>query len=112
MSNKIPKVSSLQAQYGNKDVPGIKILSVSTNNPTKKYTIKIQYKNKVKTLGFGAKSYEHYYDQWKKYAGKDHLDKERRRSYLARASGILDGNGKPTRNNPFSPNFWAIRILW
>lgn len=109
---KIPKVNSLQAQYGNKNVKGVKILGVSTNHKDKKYTIEVKYNNKVKKLNFGAKSYDHYYDQWKKYNKKNHLDKERRKSYIARSSGILDGSGKPTQNNPFSANFWSIRILW
>lgn len=41
-----------------------------------------------------------------------HKDKARRDRYLARAKKIRDGNNKLTVNNPNSPNYWAVRLLW
>ena len=54
-------------------------------------------------IHFGDKRYKDY---------TQHKDENRRRSYLKRAAGILDKNGRKTINNPYSPNFWAARILW
>ena len=42
----------------------------------------------------------------------DHKDADRRRRYLARASGIRDGRGRLTKDTPTSANFWSIRLLW
>lgn len=42
----------------------------------------------------------------------DHHNEARRRSYLARSSGIRDRNGKLTADNPHKANFWARHILW
>ncbi len=41
-----------------------------------------------------------------------HRDKERQERYLIRARNIRDTEGKLTRNNKNSPNFWSIRLLW
>lgn len=55
---------------------------------------------KVKTIHFGARGYKHNYSEkaW--------------RSYIARASGIRDKEGRLTKNNKLSPNYWSIRVLW
>ena len=42
----------------------------------------------------------------------DHGDPERRRRYLARAKGIRDGRGRLTWQNPESPNYWSVHVLW
>lgn len=41
-----------------------------------------------------------------------HKDKKRRRSYLSRASGIRDGQGRLTRDNKNSANYYSIHYLW
>lgn len=41
-----------------------------------------------------------------------HKDKKRRNSYLKRSAGIRDKNGNLTKDDPFSANYWARRILW
>jgi hypothetical protein len=55
---------------------------------------------KIKTIHFGAKGYKHNYSEkaW--------------RSYIARASGIKDKQGRLTKDNKLSANYWAIRYLW
>ena len=42
----------------------------------------------------------------------DHGDSVRRKSYLARAKGIKDGNGKATWLDPSSANYYSVRLLW
>ena len=41
-----------------------------------------------------------------------HRDKIRRAAYIARASQIRDKSGRLSIKNPYSPNYWAARILW
>ena len=41
-----------------------------------------------------------------------HKDPERRKNYLARSAGIKDKNGNPTKDDVFSANHWARKVLW
>lgn len=82
----------------------------------KKYTAVLQDKNTEREVKvhFGQKGYEHYKDStglgiW---SHLNHLDKDRRKRYLQRASGIRDGEGKLTKDNILSPNYWSINYLW
>ena len=66
-----------------------------------------------KSIHFGNSKYEHYKDKTKLLDFKlNHNDLERRKNYLARSISIKDGNGKLTYNNPSSPNYHSINILW
>ena len=67
-----------------------------------------------KLIHFGSKIYPQYHDSTGLglYSNLDHGDKERRKSYLARAKGIRDSNGRLTWNNPETSNYYAIRFLW
>lgn len=56
--------------------------------------------NRLKTIHFGQVGYRHNYS------------KMSRMKYLARSGGIRDGNGRLTKNNPMSANYWARRVLW
>jgi hypothetical protein len=55
---------------------------------------------RVKLIHFGALGYGHNYSEKAKH------------SYLARSAKIRDKKGKLTRNNPWSANHWARKILW
>ena len=41
-----------------------------------------------------------------------HKDPIRRENYLKRSAGIKDSQGRFTRNNPLSPNWWSRKVLW
>ena len=41
-----------------------------------------------------------------------HKDKNRQKNYCSRAGSIVNKNGKLTGNDPSSPNFYAMRLLW
>ena len=56
-----------------------------------------------KVVHFGQKGYEDY---------TMHGDKKRRANYLKRSAGIRNKKGKLTKNDKFSPNYWARKILW
>jgi hypothetical protein len=62
---------------------------------------------------FGDSSMQHYQDKTGLLDRKlNHMDDDRRRLYLARASKIKDKNGNLTKDNQFSSNYHAIRVLW
>lgn len=41
-----------------------------------------------------------------------HKDKKRRASYLARSGGIRNKEGKLTKNDKNSANYWSRRVNW
>jgi len=43
---------------------------------------------------------------------RQHKDKERRKSYLARSAKIRDKNGNLTANDKNSANYYSRRYLW
>ena len=63
-------------------------------------TKKIQGNIFVKLIHFGAKGYGHNYSE------------EAKKNYLARSAGIRNKEGKLTKNDPWSANYWARKILW
>tara|TARA_R110000796_G_scaffold225929_2_gene342370 strand:- start:800 stop:1078 length:279 start_codon:yes stop_codon:yes gene_type:complete len=65
-----------------------------------------------KTINFGDSSMQHYRDKTGIWKSKDHLDEKRRKNYLARSGGIKRKDGTLTKNDPNSPNYHSIRILW
>jgi len=73
---------------------------------------------KGKKIHFGAivdgKPMEQYKDSTGLglYSKYDHGDKERRKSYIARAKGIKTKDGKLTWNDRESANYYSIFYLW
>ena len=61
---------------------------------------KIKGELRGKLIHFGAVGYGHNYSQ------------EAKRNYLARSAGIRNKAGKLTKNDPWSANHWARKILW
>jgi hypothetical protein len=59
--------------------------------------------DKAKLIHFGDSSMKDY---------TQHGSAARRKSYLARSGGIKDKNGKLTKDNKLSPNYWSRKILW
>lgn len=57
-------------------------------------------KRKGKIVHFGATGYGHNYS------------KPAKRNYLKRSGGIRNKQGKLTKNDKWSANYWARRILW
>ncbi len=41
-----------------------------------------------------------------------HKNEKRRKNYLARSGGIRNKSGALTKNDIFSANYWARKILW
>jgi len=73
-----------------------------STNPSKKYMIKVNYNGQSKTVHFGGKNYNDYTIYYKE--GKEKAD-ERKRLYINR-------HKKDNLNDPFSPGFWSLNLLW
>ena len=112
------KLNDLYVSYGlNNDFLNyfnyefIQIKKTSRSSP-KKLQVIFKVNDQLYKINFGDKRYDHYYDKTglldKKF---NHLDKDRRKRYLTRASKIKDFTGFNTVNSPFSPNFYSVRLL-
>lgn len=55
------------------------------------------------TIHFGDTRYEDF---------TQHGDEKRRERYLKRAKGIKNKKGELTYLDPFSPNYWSVKLLW
>ena len=71
--------------------------------PDKKMVVLAKKGRKTKLIHFGNPAYEDY---------TQHRDPVRRRNYLKRSAGIRDGKGRLTKDNKFSANYWARKVLW
>jgi Family of unknown function (DUF5754) len=68
-----------------------------------KKAVLVKYDDAVKLVKFGLRGMEDY---------TQHYDEKRRDNYLSRSAGIKDKTGRPTKDDPFSANYWSRRILW
>lgn len=60
----------------------------------------INGEKRVKLIHFGALGYGHNYSR------------DAKRNYLRRSAGIKNKAGILTKNDKWSPNYWARKILW
>ena len=60
----------------------------------------INNEKRVKLIHFGALGYGHNYS------------KKAKENYLRRSSNIRNKKGELTKNDSFSANYWARKILW
>ena len=70
---------------------------------THKKAVLVNYDGAIKLVKFGLRGMKDY---------TQHYDEKRRENYLLRSAGIKDKTGRPTKDDPFSPNYWSRRILW
>jgi len=54
----------------------------------------------------------HFKDKTGIWKSKDHGDPERRKSFRARMSGVTKKDGSKAVNDPKSPAYHALRVLW
>jgi len=77
---------------------------VPSDRPGKKKMVlaskKINGETKYKLIHYGASAYGNNYSS------------KARKNYLARSGGIKNKSGGLTKDDKFSPNFWARRDLW
>lgn len=83
-----------------------------SNAKGKKLKVVVEKDGKKKTINFGNANAEHYRDKTGIWSSKDHGDKQRRKAYLTRSAGIKRKDGSLTKDDVFSANYHARRILW
>jgi hypothetical protein len=76
---------------------------IPSNRKGKKKMVLVKRGDKIRIVHFGQKGYEDF---------TQHKDKKRRKNYLTRSAGIRNKSGQLTKDDPFSPNYWARRKLW
>lgn len=78
----------------------------------KKYSVYVMKNGKKKLINFGDSNMQQYNDKGGLYSSKNHLDPVRRKSYLARAKGIKNKEGKLTWKDKNTANYWSVHYLW
>jgi|TARA_Y100001963_G_C6678430_1_gene398636 hypothetical protein len=83
-----------------------------STQPGKKLMVVVEHKGKKKTIHFGASSMEQFKDRTGIWKSKDHGDSKRRKNFRDRMGGIKLKDGSRAIDNPLSPAYHALRILW
>lgn len=100
----VPKVASLreklaEIEYHGKTFPGYN-QPIKSDSADKKMMVLAKKGDEVRLIHFGQKGYQHNYSP------------EAKQNYLTRSAGIRNKSGQLTKDDPFSPNYWARKVLW
>lgn len=76
---------------------------VDSPRKNKKKMVRVKRGGQTKTVHFGHSSYSDF---------TKHKSKKRRDNYLKRSGGIRNKSGQLTKDDPFSANHWARKVLW
>ena len=83
-----------------------------STRPGKKLMVVVEKGGKKKTVHFGDNKMEQFKDKTGIWSSKNHGDAQRRKNFLSRSGGIKNKSGGLTKDDPFSPNYHARRVLW
>jgi len=83
-----------------------------STRPDKKLMVVVEKGGRKKTVHFGSRKMEQFKDKTGIWSSKNHGDKDRRKNFLTRSAGIKNKAGGLTKDDPFSANYHARRILW
>ena len=78
----------------------------------KKVMVEVTKDGKKRTIHFGDSKMGHFKDKTGIWKSLDHKDANRRKNFLTRSAGIKKKDGTLTKDDPFSPNYHARRVLW
>ena len=87
-------------RYRGETFPGFNKPKRAPSDSAKKMRVLAKKGDEIKVVEFGQKGYGHNYSA------------EARSNYLARSGGIRSGSGSLTKNDKFSANYWARKVLW
>lgn len=73
---------------------------IPSSDPEKKMMVLAKKGDDIKLIHFGQKGYKHNYSD------------EAKKDYLSRSAGIRNKSGELTKDDKFSANYWARRVLW
>lgn len=86
--------------YRGEEFPGFNKPKRAPTKSDKKMRVLAKKGDDIKVVEFGQRGYGHNYS------------KEARENYLTRSAGIRDKSGRLTKDDKFSPNYWARKVLW
>lgn len=86
--------------YRGERFPGFNKPKRAPTSSKKKMRVLAKKGDNIRVVEFGAKGYGHNYSA------------AARRSYLARSAGIKGKGGRSTKDDKFSANYWARKVLW
>ena len=75
----------------------------TSNKKGKKGMVYVMKNGKKRLIHFGDSNMQDF---------RQHKDQQRRKNYLNRSGGIRDKQGRLTKNNKNSANYWSRKILW
>lgn len=90
-------------QYRGHEFSGFNQPVEAPKGDTHKKMVLAKKGDEVKLVKFGLRGMQDY---------TQHHDAKRRDNYLARSGGIKNKSGELTKNDPFSANYWARKVLW
>lgn len=79
-----------------------------STRPDKKLMVEVD----GKTIHFGSRAMQQFKDKTGIWKSKDHGDVKRLKSFRKRMEGIRLKDGTKAVNDPKSPAYHALRILW
>ena len=86
--------------YRGERFPGFNKPKRAPADSKKKMRVLAKKGENIRVVEFGQKGYGHNYSA------------AARRSYLARSAGIKGKGGRSTKDDKFSANYWARKVLW
>lgn len=86
--------------YRGERFPGFNKPKRAPSDSKKKMRVLAKKGDQIKVVEFGQKGYRHNYSS------------KARASYMARSAGIRGKGGALTKNDKFSANYWARKVLW
>lgn len=89
--------------YRGHTFPGFNKPIDAPDGATQKKMVLAKKGDEVKLVRFGLRGMQDF---------TQHKDSKRRENYLARSAGIRDKSGKLTKDDVFSANHWARKVLW
>jgi tRNA nucleotidyltransferase/poly(A) polymerase len=97
----LPKTEDVEeeVEYRGRTFPGYN-KPIASDRPEKKKMVLAKKGDEVKLIHFGQKGYKHNYSAAAK------------KNYLARSAGIRKKDGSLTKDDKFSANYWARKVLW
>lgn len=93
------KSKQASVEYHGKTFPGYD-QPIKSDRPEKKMMVLAKKGDEVRLIHFGQKGYKHNYSA------------EGKKDYLSRSAGIRDKSGNLTKDDKFSANYWARKVLW
>ena len=76
---------------------------VKSSNPKKKIMVYVMKNGAKRLIHFGDASMQDF---------RQHKNQDRKKSYCARSGGIRNKEGKLTKNDKNTANWWSRKILW